>query len=89
MRKAITPRGLLAMALAPVFLFGPSRSARAQQQSAAATLPRIIVLATGGTIAGQAARNAIGYDAGKVTGAALVAAVPGLDHLATLSAEQI
>ena len=32
---------------------------------------------------------AIGYDAGKVSGAALVAAVPGLDKLATISAEQI
>lgn len=53
-------------------------------------LPRIIVLATGGTIAGQAsARTAIGYDAGKVTGADLVAAVPGIDKLARISAEQI
>jgi L-asparaginase len=60
--------------------------AEAQQPPA----PRIIVLATGGTIAGQASnRAAIGYDAGKVSGAALVAAVPGLDKLATISAEQI
>ncbi len=49
-----------------------------------------MVLATGGTIAGQASsRAAIGYDAGKVSGSDLVAAVPGLDHLATVSAEQI
>jgi L-asparaginase len=53
-------------------------------------MPRITVLATGGTIAGQASnRAAIGYDAGKVSGSDLVAAVPGLDHLATISAEQI
>ena len=52
-------------------------------------MPRITVLATGGTIAGQASnRAAIGYDAGKVSGSDLVAAVPGLDHLATVSAEQ-
>ncbi|MCW3476161.1 asparaginase [Limobrevibacterium gyesilva] len=53
-------------------------------------LPRVIVLATGGTIAGQAtSTSAIGYASGKVTGAALVAAVPGMDRLATISAEQI
>jgi len=69
----------------------PSASwAQPQQQPGTAALPRIIVLATGGTIAGQASnRAAIGYDAGKVSGAALVAAVPGLDKLATISAEQI
>jgi L-asparaginase len=55
-----------------------------------AQLPRIIVLATGGTIAGQAtATSAIGYASGKVSGADLVAAVPGMDKLATISAEQI
>jgi L-asparaginase len=64
--------------------------AQAQPPAAGASLPRIIVLATGGTIAGQASnRAAIGYDAGKVSGAALVAAVPGLDKLAVISAEQI
>jgi L-asparaginase len=65
-------------------------SARAQSAPGGTALPRIIVLATGGTIAGQASdRAAIGYDAGKVSGAALVAAVPGLDKLASISAEQI
>ncbi|MBV9252160.1 MAG: asparaginase, partial [Acetobacteraceae bacterium] len=45
---------------------------------------------TGGTIAGQASnRSAIGYQSGKVSGADLVAAVPGLDHLAAISAEQV
>ena len=54
------------------------------------SLPRVLVLATGGTIAGQATTtSAIGYAAGKVTGADLVAAVPGIDKLATISAEQI
>ena len=79
----------LALSLVSAAVLGQPLAARAQTAPAAASLPRIIVLATGGTIAGQAARNAIGYDAGKVTGAALVAAVPGLDHLATLNAEQI
>ncbi len=64
--------------------------AQSQQPAGGTPLPRIIVLATGGTIAGQAStRAAIGYDAGKVSGAALVAAVPGLDKLAAISAEQI
>ena len=54
------------------------------------SLPRVLVLATGGTIAGQAtSTSAIGYAAGKITGADLVAAVPGIDKLATISAEQI
>lgn len=35
------------------------------------------------------ARAAIGYDGGKVRGADLVAAVPGLDRLAVISTEQI
>jgi L-asparaginase len=53
-------------------------------------LPHVIILATGGTIAGQASnRSAIGYEAGKISGADLIAAVPGLDHLAVVSAEQI
>jgi L-asparaginase len=74
--------GALLLSLAP--------TAHAQPVPAAASLPRIFVLATGGTIAGQASnRTAIGYDAGKVSGAELVAAVPGLDRVATISAEQI
>ena len=74
--------GALLLCLAP--------AAQAQPVPAGATLPRVFVLATGGTIAGQASnRTAIGYDAGKVSGAALVAAVPSLDRVATISAEQI
>ena len=53
-------------------------------------LPRILVLATGGTIAGVAsARGATGYDAGARAGADLMAAVPGLDAVATIHVEQI
>ncbi|MDR0478850.1 MAG: asparaginase [Burkholderiaceae bacterium] len=53
-------------------------------------LPRVIVLATGGTIAGRAdPRSAVGYNAGGVTGEQLVASVPGLDRLAALDVEQI
>lgn len=52
--------------------------------------PRVLILATGGTIAGKAdARSAIGYDAGDVSGQDLIAGVPGLDKLAALHVEQI
>ena len=53
-------------------------------------LPRVIVLATGGTIAGRTdARSALGYNAGGITGEQLLAGVPGLDELAAIGVEQI
>jgi L-asparaginase len=56
----------------------------------ASNLPRILVLATGGTIAGQADPRATGaYKSGQITGEQLVQSVPGLDKMAKLSAEQI
>jgi L-asparaginase len=56
----------------------------------ATNLPHILVLATGGTIAGQADPRASGaYKSGQITAEQLVQSVPGLDQLASLSAEQI
>ncbi|MCP3721692.1 asparaginase [Paraburkholderia sp. CNPSo 3272] len=54
-------------------------------------LPRIAVLATGGTIAGSAAdaANTAGYQAGVIGVAQLLAAVPGLDAIARIHAEQV
>lgn len=53
-------------------------------------LPRVIVLATGGTIAGQSdPRAANAYNAGSVGARQLVQAVPGIDKLARLSTEQV
>lgn len=53
-------------------------------------LPRVLVLATGGTISGKInTRSAIGYDAGAVTGQQLIAGVPGVEKLAQLQVEQI
>lgn len=53
-------------------------------------LPRVLVLATGGTIAGKASgTSAIGYTAGEVTGDDLLAAVSGIEELATLSTDQV
>ncbi|GAB2551365.1 asparaginase [Nocardia heshunensis] len=52
--------------------------------------PRIAILATGGTIAGKAnANSAVGYTAGEATAQDLIDAVPGLDKIAKLSAEQV
>ncbi|SAL86048.1 L-asparaginase [Caballeronia terrestris] len=56
----------------------------------AAGTPRILVLATGGTISGTAdPRSAIGYNSGNVLGQDLVRGVLGIEKLANISAEQI
>jgi L-asparaginase len=59
--------------------------------STSSALPRIAVLATGGTIAGAAsdATNTSGYQAGVVGVAQLLAAVPSLATVANVQAEQV
>ncbi|MGS0892251.1 asparaginase [Burkholderia stagnalis] len=59
--------------------------------SSAAALPRIAVLATGGTIAGAApdAASTAGYQAGALGVNALLDAVPALASVARIDAEQI
>jgi L-asparaginase len=54
-------------------------------------LPRVVVLATGGTIAGQggSTMSLSEYTAGSLAGAQLIAAVPELSQFARVSAEQI
>ena len=53
-------------------------------------LPRVMVRATGGTIAGKASGiSEIGYQSGQVSAKDLVDAVPGIEKLATIRAEQI
>ncbi len=50
----------------------------------------IVILATGGTIAGAAATGTqSGYTSGAVTIDAMLAAVPGIDKIATVKGEQI
>jgi L-asparaginase len=57
---------------------------------AQAKLPRVRVLATGGTIAGaQAAAGEYGYKSGEFKVEDLISAVTGLDKLAALTGEQI
>ena len=54
------------------------------------TLPRILVLATGGTISGKKnGMSEIGYNAGGVTGKQLVEDIPELAKLAEINVEQI
>jgi L-asparaginase len=59
-------------------------------QSPAASAPaRVLVLGTGGTIAGVASADPAGYRAGVLGIEALLGAVPGIGAVATLQAEQI
>ena len=52
--------------------------------------PKIVIIATGGTIAGEQANTAqIGYTAGNMSVDALIAAVPQLKEIADLTGEQI
>ncbi|MCC8391282.1 asparaginase [Paraburkholderia sp. MMS20-SJTR3] len=68
-----------------------SNSSVPPSSAGAAALPRIAVLATGGTIAGSAAdaANTAGYKAGVVGVDQLLAAVPALSSVARLAPEQI
>jgi L-asparaginase len=53
-------------------------------------LPKIVILATGGTIAGASGTGTqAGYTSGAVTVDAMLAAVPGIENLATIKGEQI
>ncbi len=53
-------------------------------------LPNIVILATGGTIAGAAATGTqAGYTSGAVTIDSMLAAVPGIKELANITGEQI
>lgn len=80
----------LRAALLTLTIGAVTTAANAQQRSAnpPQNLPRILVLATGGTIASTSdPRSAIGYNAGGITGDQLIASVPGLDKIASIKAE--
>jgi len=58
--------------------------------AATAELPRVVILATGGTIAGaQPKEGDPGYKAGSLSIESLIQAAPGVDKLARLEGEQI
>ncbi|MCM3873255.1 MAG: type II asparaginase [Pyrinomonadaceae bacterium] len=61
-----------------------------QYAAAQAKKPNVVILATGGTIAGAAATGTqAGYPSGAVTIDAMIAAVPGIKDLANIKGEQI
>ena len=62
----------------------------AAQSAVAQKKPNIVILATGGTIAGAAATGTqAGYKSGAVTIDAMIAAVPGISDMANIKGEQI
>lgn len=68
----------------------PAQTSTKAQPPAANKKPNIVILATGGTIAGAAATGTqSGYTSGAVTIDAMVAAVPGITDLANIKGEQI
>lgn len=88
----------LALSLALCAAFGPGLAAPAAAAdaapaapAAAAALPRIVILATGGTIAGTGASSTttVGYSAAKVGVERLIEAVPELNQVARVRGEQV
>ena len=79
------------VALLTVLTLILSDGALAQQAQQAQPKKRnIVILATGGTIAGAAASGTqAGYTSGAVTIDAMLAAVPGIEKLASVKGEQI
>lgn len=74
-----------AVSLVALSLWSICGHAAADQQK-----PKVTILATGGTIAGAAATGTqSGYTSGAVTIDAMLAAVPGIDKLATVKGEQV
>jgi L-asparaginase len=77
-------RMLAVLCMAVVALGAPTASTWAQK------LPRIAILATGGTIAGSAeTKTSVGYTSGAVTVDALINAVPTIKEIAVITGEQI
>ena len=72
------------------FVLAVTTSGAASGQAAAGALPTVVVLATGGTIAGAAASDVqAGYTSGQLGVEQLLAAVPQAKKLATMRGEQI
>ncbi|MCU0626027.1 MAG: asparaginase [Gemmatimonadaceae bacterium] len=67
-----------------------ARAPLAHAQRPTAPLPRVLVIATGGTIAGTQDRpgTTAAYRAGQLTAPQLLASVPGLDRIAQVETEQ-
>jgi L-asparaginase len=75
----------MSLVLTAIALIASVQSAVAQGKK-----PNVVILATGGTIAGAAATGTqAGYTSGAVTIDAMIAAVPGISDLATIKGEQV
>jgi L-asparaginase type II len=72
-------------------MFALAVQAQAQAPATAARLPNVVILATGGTIAGTGATSTttVGYTAATVGVQALINAVPELQKVARVSGEQV
>src|SRR5215208_3902227 len=74
----------ISLALALLLTLGLCQYAHAQKK------PNVVILATGGTIAGAAASGTqAAYTSGAVTIDAMIAAVPGITNMANIKGEQI
>jgi L-asparaginase len=83
----MTPARRLCFALLAIAMAGCVQSPSAAQQK---RKPNVVILATGGTIAGAAATGTqAGYTSGAVTIDAMIKAVPGITDLATIKGEQV
>ncbi|MCU0223507.1 MAG: type II asparaginase [Acidobacteria bacterium] len=77
---------VLAVAVPALAFPAPQAAAPAAQ----ASLPKVVILATGGTIAGvQPKEGDPGYKSGSLSIESLIGAAPGVDKLAVLEGEQI
>ena len=77
----MNPRHRIFILFTILLLLGRGQFVFAQEKK----LPNIVILATGGTIAGAAATGTqAGYTSGAVTIDAMLAAVPGIKDLATI-----
>ena len=82
----MNPRHRILTLLTVLLLLSHSQFAAAQDKK----LPNIVILATGGTIAGAAATGTqAAYTSGAVTIDSMLAAVPGIKDLANIKGEQI
>jgi L-asparaginase len=73
-----------------LLVLASAQNSLAQSNPGNKPLPNVVILATGGTIAGAAATGTqSGYTSGAVTIDAMLAAVPGIDKLANVKGEQI
>lgn len=79
-----------ALPLLVLLLLATPLLATAQATPAAKALPNVVILATGGTIAGaQPKEGDPGYKSGAISIESLVAAAPGMDKIANVTGEQI